>query len=127
MSFLREVAVAESISDRAAVGRVRHAVRLVGVAPVTLSQLEAGVLPAHRAQAFLRELDGFDDTLAARLDALLGNKLARWAPTRIGNEVRAAAARLGAEAVAARAASKNTDRSVQLIPDADDQATVLIR
>lgn len=126
VSFTREVAVAESISDRAATGRIRHAVRLVGVARVTLAQLDAGALPAHRAQAFLRELDGFDDRLAGRLDRLLGEKVGRWTPTRIGNEVRAAAARLDAEAVAARVADKNTSRRVELIPDADDQATVLV-
>lgn len=126
VSFTREVAVAASISDRAATGRIRHAVRLVGIAPVTLAQLDAGVLPAHRAQAFLRELDGFDDRLARQLDRLLGERIARWAPTRIGNEVRAAAARLDAEAVVARAASKNADRKVELIPDAYDQATVIL-
>lgn len=126
VSFTREVAVAASISDRAATGRIRHAVRLVGVTTVTLSQLDAGVLPAHRAQAFLRELDGFDDRLAGQLDRLLGDRVGRWTPARIGNEVRAAAARLDAEAVAARAASKNASRSVQLIPDADDQATVIL-
>ncbi len=126
VSFTREVAVAESISDRAATGRIRHAVRLVGIARVTLGQLDAGVLPAHRAQAFLRELDGFDDRLAAQLDRVLGHKVGRWTPTRIGNEVRAAAARLDAEAVAARAASKNASRRVELVPDADDQATVIL-
>jgi hypothetical protein len=126
ISFTREVAVAASISDRAATGRIRHARRLTSVLPVTLSQLDAGLLPAHRAQAFVRELEGFDDVLAGQLDALLGERIRVWSAGRIGNEIRAAAARLDAEAVAARAASKNTSRSVQLIPDADDQATVVI-
>ena len=126
ISFTREVAVAASISERAAASRIRCALRLTGVLPVTLAQLEEGLLPAHRAQAFVRELEGLDDDLAGRLDALLGERLSRWAPARIEKEVRAAAARLDADAVAARAADKNTDRSVQLIPDADDQATVVI-
>ena len=126
VSFTREVAVAASISDRAASARIRSAMRLTSVLPVTLGQLDDGRLPAHRAQAFVRELDGFDDELAGRLDALLGERLFRWAPARIEKEVRAAAARLDAEAVAARAATKNAGRSVQLVPDADDQATVVI-
>lgn len=126
ISFTREVAVAASISDRAASARIRFAMRLTGVLPVTLAQLDDGRLPAHRAQAFMRELEGFDDDLAGRIDAVLGERLFRWAPSRIEKEVRAAAARLDAEAVAARAAIKNADRSVQLIPDADDQASVVI-
>jgi hypothetical protein len=126
ISFTREVAVAASISDRAATGRIRHARRLTRVLPVTLAQLDAGLLPAHRAQAFVRELDGFDDVLAGQLDALLGERVRVWSAGRIGNEVRAAADRLDAEAVAARAASKNTSRSVELIADADDQAAVVI-
>ena len=126
ISFIREVAVAASISDRGAAARIRCAQRLIHVLPVTLAQLDAGRLPAHRARAFVRELEGFDDELAAQLDKLLGERVRGWSPGRIESEVRAAAARLDAEAVAARAAGKNTDRSVQLIPDADDQATVLI-
>lgn len=126
VSFTREVAVAASVSDRAAAARIRCALRLTGVLRVTLEQLDAGRLPAHRAEAFVRELEVFDDVLAGQLDALLGERIRAWPAGRIRNEVAAAAARLDAEAVAARAAVKNAGRSVQLIPDADDQATVLL-
>lgn len=92
ISFTREVAVAASVSDRAAAGRIRCALRLTRALPVTMAQLEEGLVPAHRAQAFVRELEGFDDTLAGRLDELLGKRLRSWAPSRIEKEVRAAAA-----------------------------------
>jgi hypothetical protein len=126
VSFTREVAVASSVSDRAAAARIRCALRLTRALPVTLSQLDAGLLPAHRARAFVREIEVFDDDLAGQLDAALGERIRGWARGRMVKEVAAAAARLDAEAVAARAAVKNADRSVQLIPDADDQATVVL-
>ncbi len=126
ISFTREVAVAGCVSDRAAAARIRCALRLTSVLPVTLAQLDAGHLAAHRARAFVREIEVFDDVLAGQLDKLLGQRVRSWSAGRIRHEVTAAASRLDAEAVAARTAIKNTDRSVQLTPDADDQATVVL-
>jgi hypothetical protein len=125
-SFRREVAVARSISDQAAAGEIRTAVRLTSCLGVTLRLLEHGRITVARARTLVDELTPYDDHLASRLDAQLAEKVAGLPAWRIAQEVRRAAAVLDPEAAAVRTAAKNADRSVQLEPLPDDQALVLV-
>ncbi len=125
-SFRREVAVARSISDVAAAAEIRAAVRLTTCLSETLRLLDEGRTTAPRALAFVREVEVYDDDLAARLDAQLAERVAGLPTWRIVQEVRRAAAVLDAEAAALRTAAKDAARDVVLLPGADDQATVVL-
>jgi hypothetical protein len=62
-SFRREIAVARSISDPAALALIRHALRLEQLLPHTRHLLQAGTITVARARTLLYELDRLDDEL----------------------------------------------------------------
>ena len=123
-SFRREVAVARKVSDRAAARVIRSALRLTGVLPQAMALLEAGVLTASRADVLVAELEVVGDDVAGQVDAELCPAIVLLPPWKIEQEVRKAVLRLDPEAAAARVATKNAGRGVELHPDVDDQATV---
>ena len=125
-SFRREIAVARTLSDQAAATEIRAAVRLTSCLPRTLELLEAGTLSHPRARAFLRELEVYDDELAAVLDAELADRAATVPPWRIARDVHRAALLADPDAAALRSAAKTADRGVLLHPDDDDQASVVL-
>jgi hypothetical protein len=125
-SFRREVAVARSLSDRAAAAEIRAAVALTGPLSRTMELLEAGAITVQRARRFITDLEPYDDDLARLLDEELAERVAGLSLRRISEEVRRAAARLDPEAAARRTAEKNAARGVELLPDVDDQASVIL-
>lgn len=125
-SFRREVAVARQQSDQAAALEIRTAVRLVTALPQMLGLLERGTVTVPRARAFVAEVERCEDDVAALLDADLAQRCAGLPPWRIAQDVRKAVLRLQPEAAALRTATKNADRGILLLPDADDQATVSV-
>jgi hypothetical protein len=124
-SFRSEVAVARSISDRAAAAEIRTAIQLTTTLPRTLALLDAGATTAQRARAFATEVEVYDDAVAQALDAQLAQRVAGLPVWRIVQEVRRVAATLDPEAAALRTGAKNHGRGVLLQPDRDDQATVI--
>lgn len=75
-SFRREVAVARSISDVAAAGEIRTAERLTTCLPRTLALLDSGRITVQRARRLVDEVGGYDDELAAQIDAQLAERVA---------------------------------------------------
>jgi hypothetical protein len=125
-SFRREVAIARSLSDRAAAAEIRTATALAGPLPRMIELLEAGAITVQRARQFVRDLEPYDDEIARQIDEELAQRAAGLSLRRISSEVRRAAARLDPDAAARRTAEKNAARGVELLPDADDQASVVI-
>jgi hypothetical protein len=125
-SFRREVASARSLSDRAAAAEIRTAVALAGPLPRMMELLEAGAITVQRARRFVTDLEPYDDDIAGLIDEQLAEQAAGLSLRRISSEVRRAAARLDPEAAARRTAEKNAARGVELLPDVDDQASVIL-
>ena len=124
-SFRSEVAVARSVSDRAAAAEIRTALQLTTTLPRTLALLDAGSISPQRARAFAGEVEVYDDEVARALDAQLAERVAGLPVWRIVQEVRRVAATLDPEAAALRTAAKNAGRGVLLQPDRDDQASLV--
>jgi hypothetical protein len=125
-SFRREVAVARTLSDRGAAAEIRAAIALTELLPRAMSLLEAGSITVQRARAFITDVEGLDPAVASQIDDALAERVAGLPLWRISQEVQAAAARLDPDSAAGRTAEKNAGRSVILMPDADDQASVCI-
>jgi hypothetical protein len=125
-SLRREVAVARKISDQAAAAELRAAMRLTTVLPRTLALLDAGTMPVQRAQAFVRELEVYDDELAGRLDAELAERATRLPAWRIREAVRRAALLADPDSAALRQAVRTAGRSVAYDSDDDGQACVAL-
>ena len=125
-SFRREVAVAQSLTDAAAAALIRHAVRLTTALPVMLGLLESGQATVERARTLDRELEPHDDEVARHIDTTLSAKVALMAPWRIAQEVRRAVLVHDPDAAAQRASVKSAARGIELTPDADDQASLLV-
>ncbi len=125
-SFRREVAVARTLSDRAAADEIRRARMLTQVLPQVMALLQAGTITAQRARTFVDAVSHDDDELGRVIDVELAQRVAGLPPYRIEQEVQRLAAALDAEAAALRAASKNAGRDVSLVPQPDDQAGVWI-
>ena len=125
-SFVREVAVAKRISDRAAQADIALARALLSRHPVTVAALRAGTAPAHRARVLVEQCARYDDDVAAVADRLLGDRLVSLPPWRLRQEVELLALRLdpddGAEREAAATANRTASRTV--LPDA--QAEVVL-
>jgi hypothetical protein len=125
-SFRREIAVARSISDPAALSLIRHALRLSQALPHTRHLLQAGTITVARARTLLYELDRLDDELATQLDADLADRAATLSAARIRQEVRRALLTLEPDAAVQAAADATADRNVALFPQPDGQASVSI-
>jgi hypothetical protein len=118
-SFLREIALARRITDRAAAAEVDIAVDLVRRFPTALSLLSEGRLPVAQAKALVQHSAHCDDLTAMGIDdelALTACTLPAW---RVKQEVQRLLASIDADAVADRAARATADRDVQLLPGHD--------
>jgi hypothetical protein len=125
-SFLREVAVAKKVSDRAAHAEVALAHRLLGHHPVLLAALPAGAVPPQRARLLVEECARYADPVAAVADRLLTDRLGSLPPWRIKQEVALLALRLDPEAAARHEAAATADRDASLTPLPDAQAEVVL-
>lgn len=125
-SFLREVAVARRITDRAATADVAIAVDLIRRCPTALGLLEEGRLPVAQCRALVEETMHCDDGTARSIDEELAVKACSLATWRVRQEVQRMLVSIDADAAAARAARATADRDVQLTPLRDDQAGVFL-
>lgn len=125
-SFLREVAVARRITDRAATSDVTIAVDLVRRMPIALALLEEGRLPVAQCKALVEETLHCEDTIASGVDEELSVRACNLAAWRVRQEVQRLLVSIDADATAARAARATAERDVQLTPMRDDQAEVCL-
>jgi hypothetical protein len=126
ISFLREVAVAKKISDRAARAEVALAHALVARHPRTLQQLRRAQVPAHRARLLVEECAPHTDAVVAAAEARLADRLSVLPPYRIRQEIAAIALRLDAEAAARKEAAATADRGARRSTLADAQAEIVL-
>lgn len=103
-SFLREVAVARRITDRAATSDVTIAVDLVRRMPIALALLEEGRLPVAQCKALVEETLHCVDTIASGVDEELSVRACNLAAWRVRQEVQRLLVSIDADATAARAA-----------------------
>jgi mRNA-degrading endonuclease toxin of MazEF toxin-antitoxin module len=125
-SFLREVAVAKKISDRAAPAEVALAHALVARHPRTLARLRRAQVPAHRARVLVEECAQHTDQVAAAAEERLAHRLGSLSPSRIRQDVAALALRLDADAAARKEAEATANRSARRSTLADAQAEVVL-
>ena len=125
-SFRREVAVARTVSDRAAAADIRASVALTTRLPRTLELLHAGQVTVARARVVITELEGVDEAVARMVDAELADRVTLMSAARIRQEVRRAVLTADPDEAARRTAEKNDGRDVIFMPDTDDQASVVI-
>jgi hypothetical protein len=125
-SFIREVAVARRISDRAAHAEVALSLALVARHRRTLRLLERGEVPAHRARVLVDECLLHDDEVVAAVEEQLSGRLSCLTPTRIGQEVARTALRLDAEAAARQEAAATGIRTAGRRTLAHGQAELVL-
>ncbi len=125
-SFVREVAVTQSSSERAARTLIDAACRLCTVLPVAMSLLQAGTMTVARCTVLVGELAHYDDALASQIDAELSQRAASLPPWRIKQAVTRQAAKLDPAAAAIRTAHAGARRTVTLMPQPDGQAELSI-
>ncbi len=125
-SFVREVAVSQSSSERAARTLIDAAGRLCTVLPVAMSLLQAGTMTVGRCTVLVGELAHYTDALAGQIDAKLSQRAASLAPWRITQAVTRQAAVLDPAAAAIRTAHAGARRTVTLLPQPDGQAELSI-
>lgn len=126
-SFLREIAVARGIQERAAGRLVEVAVLLARHLPRTVERLSSGSVTVERARMLADELVGVDPAVALEVDRLLCDRIPDMAPERIRRAVRREVDRLDADAAADRAAKAAAERGVRLSPERDGQACAALR
>lgn len=125
-SFVREVAVARRISDRAAHAEVSLALALVRRHPNTLRLLDVGEVPAHRARVLVEECLLHTDEVVAAVEEQLPPRLDTLTPTRIGQEIARTALRLDAAAAARKEAVATASRTAGRRSLADGQAEIVL-
>jgi len=125
-SFRREVAVARKLSDQGAAAEIRAAQALTRCLPRTLALLSEGRTTVQRARAFLTELEGVEDDVARLVDEQLADKVAGLPPWRIKQVTRAAVMTADPDEAARATGEANDARDVELHPEPNDQASVVI-
>lgn len=125
-SFVREVAVAKRISDRAAHSEIATAQAMVHRHQVTLRLLGQGRVPAHRARILVEECLQHSDQVATAADAHLAERLPVLPPWRIRQEVTRIVLRLDAEAAARQEARATAARTAQRTTLPDAQAEICL-
>lgn len=101
-SFVREIAVARLISDRAAHSEVALSLSLVDRHPSTLRLLGAGLVPAHRARLLVEQCLIHGADVVTVVEEQLADQLASLTPARLGQEIERIVLRLDAQAAADR-------------------------
>ena len=125
-SFMREVAVARRIGDRAAHAEVAVSLALIERHPRTLRLLERGEVPAHRARVLVEQCQGHTDEVVAAVEESLAGQLGSLTPTRLGQEIERIALRLDADAAARKEAVATADRTASRRSRPDAQAEVVL-
>jgi hypothetical protein len=110
-SFVREVAVARLISDRAAHAEVALSLALCHRHPRTLRLLGEGLAPAHRARVLVERCLLQADDVVAAVEEQLAGRLAMLTPARLAQEIDRIALRLDAQAAARQEAVANAART----------------
>lgn len=123
-SFLREVALARRITDRAATAEVGIATTLVRRLPQAFSLLHEGRLPVAQARALAEETADCDPALARAIDQAVAQRACTLPAWKVRNEVKRELLRLDADAAAAASAKAAAERDVEVVPLRDDQAMV---
>lgn len=122
--FLREVAVARRISDRAAIAEVGVATGLVRRLPQAFSLLQEGRLPVAQAKVIAEETADCDAEIARAVDEQVAQRACTLAAWKLRDEVKRQLLRLDADAAAASSAKAAAQRDVEVVPLRDDQAMV---
>lgn len=125
-AFVREVALARGLQERAAAREIAIARLLARHLPRTVELLACGTLLLPRAVAFVDELVGVDPATVRQVDRMLAERLPSMAPGRIRLEVRRAVDRIDADAAADRAAKAAAGRAVRVRADQDGQASAYL-
>ena len=123
-SFLREVALARRITDRAAIAEVGIATGLVRRLPQAFSLLQEGRLPVAQAKVIAEETADYDAAIARAVDEQVAQRACTQPAWKLRNEVKRQLLGLDADAAAAASAKAAAERDVEVVPLRDDQAMV---
>ncbi|WP_218160316.1 DUF222 domain-containing protein, partial [Amycolatopsis marina] len=121
----QEVALALSITPRAAERMVSLAVALTTRLPHTLAAMRAGVVDGYKASKIADVTGCLSDDLARLADERLSQRLAGKDPTRLRRAAHHVVAQVVPDGYAKRVARRRAERSVQLVPQGEGMATLI--
>ena len=119
-SFLREVALARRITDRAAIAEVGIATSFVRRLPQAFSLLQEGRLPVAQAKVIAEETADCDAAIARAVDEQVAQRACTQPAWKLRNEVKRQLLRLDADAAAAASTRAAAERDVEVVPLRDD-------
>ncbi|SFB61644.1 protein of unknown function [Amycolatopsis marina] len=121
----QEVALALSVTPRAAERMVSLAVALTTRLPHTLAAMRAGVVDGYKASKIADVTGCLSDDLARLADERLSQRLAGKDPTQLRRAAHHVVAQVDPDGYAKRVARRRAERSVQLVQQGEGMATLI--